>query len=230
MIDREEYLTRLTERLTEKFGSRLVYIGLQGSYQRGEADDNSDFDVMLVLDGLSVDDLDDYRGILVSLGHHDLSCGFVCGCEELAGWNPLEACHVLHTTEDVYRELQPLLPKWNRQNVIDFVKMSVGNLYHELCHRRVHGQHENSVQALPMMYKSVFFILQNIHWLRTGEFAVTKKELAERLDGEDQAIMETALMMKTGGEYDFGNCWSMLFDWCKSKLCESYHMTDRVQS
>ena len=31
------------------FGEKLLFIGLQGSYKRGEADDNSDIDIVVIL-------------------------------------------------------------------------------------------------------------------------------------------------------------------------------------
>ena len=222
MICAEKYLVELKEKLTGKFGERLVYIGLQGSYLRGEADDNSDFDIMLVIDDLNEEDLDAYRAILQELGHYDLSCGFVCGREELASWNPLEACHVLNTTKDIYGELKPLMPAWNRQNVIDFVKLSVGNIYHEICHRRVHGNIENCIKALPVVYKGGFFILQNIHWLRTGEFLNTKSGLADKLNGVDREVLLAAVTLKNVDDYDFEKYYSLLYRWCREKLAETF--------
>ena len=48
----DNYLEKLISRCKESFGGRLVYAGLQGSYLRGEATDNSDIDVMVeVCDG-----------------------------------------------------------------------------------------------------------------------------------------------------------------------------------
>ena len=42
----------------ELFGERLWFVGLQGSYGRGEATDTSDIDVVsLFLDTLNIDDL-----------------------------------------------------------------------------------------------------------------------------------------------------------------------------
>ncbi|MBQ3648978.1 MAG: nucleotidyltransferase domain-containing protein, partial [Treponema sp.] len=78
------YLEKLLARCKESFGDRLVYVGLQGSYLRGEATENSDIDVMLVLDGFSVEDMKTYRGILKEIGWYEKSCGFICGKEDLA--------------------------------------------------------------------------------------------------------------------------------------------------
>ena len=50
MFSMDDYLARLLAELKETFGTRLLYVGLQGSYQRGEADEQSDIDVMAVLE------------------------------------------------------------------------------------------------------------------------------------------------------------------------------------
>ena len=52
MIRIEEYIDGLTDILADAFGERLVYIGLQGSYLRNEATENSDIDIMAVIDDI----------------------------------------------------------------------------------------------------------------------------------------------------------------------------------
>ena len=49
-------------------------MGLQGSWLRGETRDNSDIDVMVILDRFSVRDMDKYRGILKEIGFYERSC------------------------------------------------------------------------------------------------------------------------------------------------------------
>lgn len=68
MFSIDEYMTKLTGLLRNAFGARLLYVGLQGSYQRGEAGPQSDIDVMVVLDTLSVSDLGRYRVLLKETG------------------------------------------------------------------------------------------------------------------------------------------------------------------
>ena len=53
MIDIEFYLTSAVDGLKSCFGERLLYVGLQGSYLRGEATEESDIDLMVVIDRLS---------------------------------------------------------------------------------------------------------------------------------------------------------------------------------
>lgn len=49
MVDIENYISRLIDLLLDRFGSRLLYVGLQGSYFRAEATDSSDIDIMVCL-------------------------------------------------------------------------------------------------------------------------------------------------------------------------------------
>ncbi|MBR5427044.1 MAG: nucleotidyltransferase domain-containing protein [Clostridia bacterium] len=50
MFDVDGYLQRLIGECRDAFLDRLLYVGLQGSYMRGEATDQSDIDVMIILD------------------------------------------------------------------------------------------------------------------------------------------------------------------------------------
>ena len=54
----DEYIQQLILSMKNVFGGRLLYVGLQGSYLRGEATENSDIDIMVIIENLSVQDLD----------------------------------------------------------------------------------------------------------------------------------------------------------------------------
>ena len=79
-----QYIEDMITDLRTSFGERLLYVGLQGSYLRGEAHDGSDLDLMVVIDALTKDDLDLYRACLESRGNDIPSCGFLCGSQFLA--------------------------------------------------------------------------------------------------------------------------------------------------
>lgn len=221
MLKAEEYIQTLTEYLKTEYKERLVYIGLQGSYLRGEATENSDIDIMVVIRDITVADLEAYRNIILRLPDYDKSCGFICGKEELLNWNPLEICHLLHTTKDYYGTLSEHVPEYSEFDVRAFVKLSLGNLYHELCHRYIHTSKENNISCLPFTYKSVFFILQNIHYLESGNFIATKQELLKVLCGTDKSVLDTAMSISDGNEFNFDEVFSLLFTWCKEKLKEA---------
>lgn len=218
MFDAESYLARLTALLHEAYGERLVYVGLQGSYMRGEATEKSDIDVMAVVDDLSPSDLDAYRRAINELEEPEKSCGFIGSRADLMHWNLLEIAHLLHTTRDYYGTLSALLPAYTDEDVRNFVKISVGNLYHELCHRYIHSGRERSAERLPSVYKGVFYILQNLHFLQSGEFASTRAELLTRLSGQDHGVLERAMALHRGEAFDFDESFDLLFTWCQETL------------
>ena len=218
MIDHEKYIEQLTTMLQDGLGDRLIYVGLQGSYLRGEATENSDIDIMVVVDGLRVADMDLYKGAIGRLEQVEKSCGFIAGKEELAHWNPLEICHLLHTTKDYYGKLEELVPAYTEQDIRNFVNMSVNNLFHEICHRYIHRSRERNAEALPGSYKAVFFILQNLYFLESGEFKQTKQELLEVLTGKNQQVLAKALELSKGKPYDFEGAYELLFSWCQEVI------------
>lgn len=218
MVRIEEYVATLTDMLKDAFGERLMYIGLQGSYLRHEETENSDIDIMAVIDGLSVEDLETYQKALVSIGNFDKSCGFICGKADLEHWNPLEICHLLNATRDYYGELKKLVPAYTVEDERNYVKLSLNNLYHEICHRYIHTDRANNIAKLPMSYKSVFYILQHLHYLCSGHFAATKQKLLECVQGEDRAVLEWSMSLPNQSDYDFDRAFYALFHWCQDAL------------
>lgn len=218
MFDIEKYIQELIDLLWAAYGERLRYVGLQGSYQRGEATGDSDIDVMVVIEDLSVRDLDEYRAAIRSLGDWEKSCGFICGSAELRNWNPMEICHVLHTTRDCFGTLLALVPAYSREDVKNYVKISLGNLYHEICHRYVHASREKNIAAIGAACKSVFFILQNVHYLDSGVFLGTKRELLEELSGRDREVLDMAISLGKGESFDFDEAFARLFAWCQETM------------
>ena len=218
MPEIEKYISKLIVLLNRQFHTRLLYVGLQGSYMRGEATERSDIDIMVVIDDLRAEDLAQYRTIIQSMEHAERSCGFICSRTDLLHWNPLEICHVLHTTKDYYGTLSTLTTAFTRTDIQNFVKLSLNNLYHEICHRYIHSTMQKNVAALPYSYKSVFFILQNLHYLRTNQFIATKAELLSQLNGRDYDVMQCSISLNSEADYEFQKCFEMLFTWCQETL------------
>lgn len=218
MVNIEHYVSQLFDLLQGRFGERLLYVGLQGSYLRGEATEDSDIDIMVIIDDLSVSDLDSYRAIIESMEHFDKSCGFICSKADLSNWNPLEMCTLLNGTKDYYGELCEFVPTYTEADIRNFVKMSLNNLYHEICHRYIHASCDDNVTFLPGTYKSVFFILQNLYYLKHGRYVATKAELLKLLDGRDHAVMQRALDLNSGIAHDFSDSFALLFAWCQETL------------
>ena len=216
LTDIKDYTERLTDELKTKFGDRLLYVGLQGSYLRSEATPESDIDIMLVLDEIHAKDLSVYRGILEELGEYDRACGFVCGRDELLNWFPEEICHVLHTTGDIYGKLNEIVPEYSKKDVADYIKMSVGNLYHMLCHRRIHSEMEKNVYKLPLAQRDIFFILQNLYYLEENNFIMKKTDVGSFVKGIDLKVWESFSENITSENLD--QHLDLLLDWCNDVL------------
>ena len=213
MLDANACMNDLAPRLRAAFGARLVYLGLQGSYARGEADERSDLDVMCVLEGLSAADLDAYRQIIQGLPWAEKACGFICGREELAAWNPLEIACLLRSTQDWVGSLKALVPESTREDLRCYVQLSAGNLYHELCHRRIYRGAARSVEALPGCGKMALYILQALTLLETGVFPPSTAALTALPCPADARVASRGVELRRGDtprEEDF----SLLLDWC----------------
>ncbi len=222
MFQLDLYLDRLVKECRTAFEERLLYVGLQGSYLRGEANENSDIDVMLVIDCLTMEDMNAYRGILGRIGYFEKSCGFICGKEELIHWNPLEVCQLLHTTKDLFGKLSDYLPHATRTDEINYVKLSLGNLCHELCHRYIHADGEKNRIKFRDTCKGMFFLLQNLIYLESGVFAVTKKELRTLLSEEDRIMLS---MTDLPDEFDFDRMFRFAFEWIQN----AFIRIDRIE-
>lgn len=67
MLDIKKWVNQFTQEVEKVFTDRVRFIGLQGSYSRGEATQTSDIDVVVILDALEVSDLKTYRDMLNTL-------------------------------------------------------------------------------------------------------------------------------------------------------------------
>lgn len=215
-IDIQDYRERLMESLILEFGGRLCYVGSQGSYARGEATPCSDVDIMAVLDELKMEDLDRYKTLLQRMPYKAESCGFICGKEDLAHWNPCEIAALIGETQDWYGRLAELVPVYTRKDIRVHIQTEVGNLYHMICHRYIHEG--DAYQALPAGYKTVFYILQNWYFLRTERFVRTKAELLACLKGDNRQVLQTAMAFQAAEQPDFTEAFSLLLRWCQQML------------
>lgn len=72
-MDAFAWAETMAENLKAEFGERLAFVGLQGSRARGEAHDQSDIDLVVLLDSLCANDLDRYRAIVQNAPQSNLA-------------------------------------------------------------------------------------------------------------------------------------------------------------
>ena len=77
--------------LLEALPGRVAFVGIQGSFGRGEAGPESDVDLVVVLDALGAAELAVCRGVLEKMPFADRACGFFCDRAALAAWPAFDA-------------------------------------------------------------------------------------------------------------------------------------------
>jgi len=223
MIDIEKWMTTLTDKLKDTFGDRLLFVGLQGSYRRGEAHEGSDIDAVIIFDALSLDDLKVYRRILSAMPNRDMACGFVGDKQALQGWPRHELFQFKMDTRSLHGNLDDLLPEITREDIIDSVRIGASGIYHACCHSFLHnGAYADSLKAF---YKGAFFILQAVYYLRSGEYVGSKRELMPRLEGAEQDIISLSMDWNAHQEHVLAGpdtYVEKLITWCAAVMNAEY--------
>ncbi len=209
-VDIGPWMALLVNRLQDCFGSRLVFIGLQGSYRRGEASPDSDIDAVVILDELGVGDLIAYRELVRQMPHSELACGFVSGRTELESWLPAELFQFYHDTRPLYGSLDFLLPRFGQEDFALALHIGACGLYHACCHSLLFSDAD---AALPALLKSSFFLLQAKIRLERGIYAGSREALRPYAQGDDAAVLSLCLLprvppVQMQGAYELLLRWS----------------------
>ena len=212
MIDINGWMNDFLQKLDEVFANRVWFVGLQGSYGRGEATETSDIDVVVILDELSVADIQSYQDMLDTLSHRELICGFVSGKDEIMNWEPSDLFQFYHDTTAIKGSLDDLLLLIDNAAVERAIKMGAGNIYHGSVHNMLHEKNEEILKGL---YKAASFVVQAIVFKQTGNYIKHQNQLLQVASTEEQKITETFLKYKNGETVDFNEASRMLFEWSK---------------
>ena len=185
------WLKELEKRLQETFKNNLLYIGLQGSYARDEADRNSDVDVVVILNNLSMKDLQAYKSIINNMPYKEKSCGFVSGKEEIQNWSKEDLFQFFYDTKNIYGKIEDIITPPTTEEIKKSNKQALENLYHATLHSYLHS--ENLQEVLVSLYKTTFFILQAKYFIQNGEYIRTKQELLSKLSDSDNEILTVCI-------------------------------------
>ena len=194
MVDIEVWMGELAEKLTGRFGDRLLFLGLQGSYGRGEAGEDSDIDVVTVLDRVELADLDEYRGAVRGMPEGEKACGFLCGAAELKSWPKYDLCQLARDVRAYRGELGPLLPPLGREDLAQAAAIGASGIYHAAVHTYLYAPKDNWPGFLKEAHKGAFFTLRALYELRTGESVRAKRDLLPRLSGDEREILAYSLL------------------------------------
>lgn len=194
MVDIKVWMGELAEKLTGRFGDRLLFLGLQGSYGRGEAGEDSDIDVVTVLDRVELEDLDEYRAAVRGMPEGEKACGFLCGAAELKSWPKYDLCQLARDVRAYRGELGPLLPPLGREDLAQAAAIGASGIYHAAVHTYLYAPKDNWPGFLKEAHKGAFFTLRALYELRTGESVRAKRNLLPRLSGDEREILAYSLL------------------------------------
>ena len=212
MIEISSWMDKFVGALDASFKKRVWFVGLQGSYGRGEATETSDIDVVVILDELTAIDIQTYNAMLDNLPNRELICGFVSGKEELLNWESSDLFQFYHDTTPIKGSLDELLSVIDEVAIDRAIKLGACNIYHSCVHNMLH---EKSDEILKGLYKSASFVVQAICFQETGCYIKSQKDLLVKVSGDEKSIVENFLSLKNGGKVDFEEMSNTLFAWSK---------------
>mgnify|MGYP002513345173 CR=1 FL=1 len=217
MIDVTAWMSNFLQILNKTFVNRVWFVGLQGSYRRGEATETSDIDTVVILDTLTTEDITAYNAMLDTLPHRELICGFLSGKKELFNWEPSDLFQFYYDTSPIKGSLDHLLSVIDKTAVDRAIKIGACNIYHGCVHNMLH---EKSNNILKELYKSASFVVQAIAFKKTGKYVKHQCELRNVVSTDERLIVDTFLNLKNGGEIDFNLMSKALFAWSKKWISE----------
>ena len=218
MVDITTWMNDFLQNLNHTFENRVWFVGLQGSYGRGEATETSDIDVVVILDELSAMDIQTYNKMLDTLPHRELICGFLSGKDDIMNWEPSDLFQFYYDTTPIKGSLDEVLTVVDESAVNRAIKIGACNIFHGCIHNMLHEKSEDILRGL---YKSASFVIQAIVFKQNGNYIKHQEELLQAVSSNERGIIETFLNLKNGGTVDFNSMAETLFDWSKKWIAEN---------
>lgn len=212
-FDIDTWIKVYLDELKSLFGSHLLFVGLQGSYGRGEATDSSDIDLVVILNHVTSQDLKAYSAMLKTLPNREKICGFISGQQELINWERSDLFQFYHDTTSIFGNIDFMLPLIGKEDIRRAVRIGACNIYHMCGHNMVHEKDANILQAL---YKSASFTVQAIYYDQTGTYIKQKAELIPMLQPQERGILQAGIMLKKQpniAQAEFEEFSELLFNW-----------------
>ena len=215
MVDITAWMNDFLQKLNHTFENRVWFVGLQGSFARGEATETSDIDTVVILDELSAMDVQTYNKMLNTLPYRELICGFLSGKDDIMNWEPSDLFQFYYDTKPIKGSLDELLPLIDDAAIDRAIKIGVCNIYHGCVHNMLY---EKSEEILRGLYKSASFVVQAIAFKQTGKYISHQKDLLQIVSPDERVIVETFLKLKNGEAANFNTMSENLFNWAKKRI------------
>lgn len=214
-METSQFLAAFLPALEHTFGSRVWFCGLQGSRTREEHRADSDFDMVVVLDTLAVEDVAAYRQMVRGLPGAELACGFLSGLADLLAWDPADLFHLCMDTRALLGTLETVWQRVSREAVERAVWRGACDIFHGCVHNMLYDDSDHVLRAL---LKSAAFVIQQIVYLRDGAAVLRMDELIQRATPEEGLVLSFAVQARTGQLLDLAAASQALFGWAQQTV------------
>ena len=218
MVDITIWMQDFLQILNKTFANRVWFVGLQGSFARGEATEASDIDIVVILDELSSMDIQAYNAMLDTLSNRERICGFLSGKDDIMNWEPSDLFQFCNDTTPIQGRLDEVLAVVDESAVNRAIKIGACTIFHGCVHNMLHEKSEDVLRGL---YKTASFVAQAIVFKQAGNYIKQQEKLLAVASPDEQAVINTFLSLKKGGTIDFIPMSETLFAWSKKWISEN---------
>lgn len=188
-MDIDTWMNDLIDQLKTEFKERLVLVGLQGSRARGEQREDSDIDIVVVIEDLNADDLVSYRSIVQRMPHAELTCGFIGSPDALAAWPRHDVFNLVNDTNVRYGSFDFMNTKFTVEEARLAAETCASEIYHALCHTVVF-EPNLLPDILQGCLKSIFFGIRAKHFAQTGKFVNSRVQLLNLVNDSERWLLQ----------------------------------------
>ena len=207
-MDISIFMESFKDNLLSLFNDNLLFLGIQGSYGRGEAKETSDIDPVIILQHCGKDEILRYRSYIDTLPEKDILCGFISSIDELRAWESADRAQLILDTKPVYRDLAELCPRITRDDIRRAVQQGSCAIYHASSHNILHAR---DWSILSELYKSSRFTIRMKYYLQTGVYVSAFRELTAVVDEEEKTILKAQYPSTEDAAF-------MLFEWASKTM------------
>lgn len=215
-MDIDTWMNDLIGQLKTEFKERLVLVGLQGSRARGEQREDSDIDIVVVIEDLNADDLALYRSVIQKMPHAELACGFIGSPDVLAAWPRHDVFNLANDTDIRYGSFDFMDTEFTAEDAKLAADACVSEIYHALCHTAVF-EPNMLPDLLQSCLKSVFFGIRAKHFAQTGEFVNSRAQLLNLANDDEKKLLQA---YNGDAQMDDQELANRLLRWSSSMLME----------
>lgn len=188
-MDIDVWMNDLIDQLKTEFKERLVLVGLQGSRARDEQREDSDIDIVVVIEDLNADDLASYRSVIQKMPHAELACGFIGSPDVLAAWPRHDVFNLANDTDIRYGSFDFMDAEFPAEEAKLAADACASEIYHALCHTAVF-EPNMLPDLLQGCLKSVFFGIRAKHFAQTGEFVNSRAQLLNLANSDEKKLLQ----------------------------------------